>query len=40
LLGLASGTKDGKGYYVHPDQARACLRRNAPEWLAAQEKRR
>jgi S1-C subfamily serine protease len=39
LIGIASGSNDGKGYYVHPDEIHAFLRRNALDWLTAEGKR-
>ena len=34
LLGVASGTSGGKGYYIHLDEIRNFLKRNALGWLA------
>src|SRR5262249_57044774 len=34
LLGVASGTSGGKGYYIHLDEIRAFLKHNGLGWLA------
>jgi len=37
LIGVDSGTGDGKGYYVHGDVLHTFLRRNGLKWLAEEK---
>lgn len=37
VIGISSGTDDGKGYYIHADEIHQFLKKNAFRWLAEQE---
>ncbi len=38
IIGICSGTSDGKGYFTHLDEIHRFLRKNAFSWLADPEK--